>query len=289
MYIILILIITFIIIGIVGNIIYDKIAKKNSNEIDEKLGQVGFKTSQIRVLDMLDNRQQLRVDSEHKKIAICNIFPQQNINILNFSDIIECEIVQDSKTIIKDGIGRAIIGGAIAGSVGAIIASNTIETKDVTNNLYIKIITKDINNSLHIINIIKAETKKYSTEYKTAINFANNVYATLTSIMNGNNNNDLQSDNSKDFIEQLERLSKLKSDEIITNKEFEAIKQKILDNKNETFGKEETIIDNDIYKIEQKIQLYNNNKIRIINELMNETGLGLPAAKKIVDDYMKNR
>ncbi len=289
MYIILILIITFIIIGIVGNIIYDKIAKKNSNEIDEKLGQVGFKTSQIRVLDMLDNRQQLRVDSEHKKIAICNIFPQQNINILNFSDIIECEIVQDSKTIIKDGIGRAIIGGAIAGSVGAIIASNTIETKDVTNNLYIKIITKDINNSLHIINIIKAETKKYSTEYKTAINFANNVYATLTSIMNGNNNNDLQSDNSKYFIEQLERLSKLKSDEIITNKEFEAIKQKILDNKNETFGKEETIIDNDIYKIEQKIQLYNNNKTRIINELMNENGLGLPAAKKIVDDYMKNR
>lgn len=288
---IILIIIAVIIIGIVINIINDKMSKKNSDEIDEELRKEGFITSQIRVLDMLENRQQIRVDLKHKKIAICNIFPQQNINILDFSDIVECEIVEDSKTIMKGGIGRAIVGGSIAGGVGAIVASNTRKNKDITNNLHIRIITKNISNSLHIINIIKSETKKYSAEYNTAINFANNVYATITSIMNGNNNEDvLQSNNSEDFIEQLERLSKLKSDGIITKKEFEDSKQRILNNKNEILGSgEETIIDDDIYKIEQKIQLYNNNKIQIIKSLMDETGLGLPAAKKIVEDYIKNK
>lgn len=295
---ILIIFIVIIISAITISIMNDKIAKKNSGEIDEKLKKAGFITSQIRVLDMVENRQQLRVDLEHKKVAICNIFPQQNINMLDFSDIVECEIMEDSKTIMKGGIGRAIVGGAIAGGVGAIVASNTRKSNDVINNLHIRIITKNVSNSLHIINIIKSETKKYSPEYKIAINFANNVYATLTSIIKGNSNeNVLQSNNSEDFVEQLEKLSKLKSDGIITEKEFEESKQKILNNKNGTVNNknealgsgEEIVIDNDTYKIEQKIQLYGNNKIQIVKSVMDETGLGMPAAKKIVDDYMKNK
>ena len=295
---ILIIFIVIIISAITISIMNDKIAKKNSGEIDEKLKKAGFITSQIRVLDMVENRQQLRVDLEHKKVAICNIFPQQNINMLDFSDIVECEIMEDSKTIMKGGIGRAIVGGALAGGVGAIVASNTRKSNDVINNLHIRIITKNVSNSLHIINIIKSETKKYSPEYKIAINFANNVYATLTSIIKGNSNeNVLQSNNSEDFVEQLEKLSKLKSDGIITEKEFEESKQKILNNKNDTVNNknealgsgEEIVIDNDTYKIEQKIQLYGNNKIQIVKSVMDETGLGMPAAKKIVDDYMKNK
>ena len=295
---ILIIFIVIIISAITISIMNDKIAKKNSGEIDEKLKKAGFITSQLRVLDMVENRQQLRVDLEHKKVAICNIFPQQNINMLDFSDIVECEIMEDSKTIMKGGIGRAIVGGALAGGVGAIVASNTRKSNDVINNLHIRIITKNVSNSLHIINIIKSETKKYSPEYKIAINFANNVYATLTSIIKGNSNeNVLQSNNSEDFVEQLEKLSKLKSDGIITEKEFEESKQKILNNKNDTVNNknealgsgEEIVIDNDTYKIEQKIQLYGNNKIQIVKSVMDETGLGMPAAKKIVDDYMKNK
>ena len=295
---ILIIFIVIIISAITISIMNDKIAKKNSGEIDEKLKKAGLITSQITVLDMVENRQQLRVDLEHKKVAICNIFPQQNINMLDFSDIVECEIMEDSKTIMKGGIGRAIVGGALAGGVGAIVASNTRKSNDVINNLHIRIITKNVSNSLHIINIIKSETKKYSPEYKIAINFANNVYATLTSIIKGNSNeNVLQSNNSEDFVEQLEKLSKLKSDGIITEKEFEESKQKILNNKNDTVNNknealgsgEEIVIDNDTYKIEQKIQLYGNNKIQIVKSVMDETGLGMPAAKKIVDDYMKNK
>lgn len=71
-----------------------------------------------------------------------------------------------------------------------------------------------------------------------AMNFANNVYAILTSIITNNDkvSNNLggkktMEQNNNNFSEQLERLSKLRNDGMITEKEFEESKQKILNTK----------------------------------------------------------
>lgn len=78
-------------------------------------------------------------------------------------------------------------------------------------------------------------------EYMNAMNFANNVYAILTSIITNNDkvSNNLggkktMEQNNNNFIEQLERLSKLRNDGMITEKEFEESKQKILNSQNES-------------------------------------------------------
>lgn len=278
----------------------DQITKNNSNEVDKKLKDKDFKTSKI--FSIHGNEQQFRVDLEHKQIAICSIFPYQKIDIINFSDIIECQIIEDSNTVMKGGVGRAVVGGALAGGVGAIVGANTRASKNVINILQIRIITKKISNSLYTIDLIKTEIEKNSMEYRNAMNFANNVYAILTSIITNNDkvSNNLggkktMEQNNNNFIEQLERLSKLRNDGMITEREFEESKQKILNSQNESLEnkveieQDEFDLRNDIYNIEQKIQLYGNDKIRIIKALREETGFGLVEANNIVDEYFKNR
>ena len=303
MYIVIIVFVVLLFIGFIYNSINDETTKNNSNEIDEKLKNRGFKTSQIRVLGIYNNKQQFRVDLEHKQIAICTILPFESIDIIKFSDIIECEIIEDSNTIMKGGVGRAVVGGVLAGGVGAVVGANTRASKNVTNSLQIRIITKNISKSLHTMNLITAEIKKDSMEYKSAMNFANNVYAIITSIINDSeksSNNlggkkEMEQNNNADFVEQLERLAKLKESGVITQEEFEESKQRVLNSTSHSntanISQESTITtDNDIYHIEEKIQRYGENStIQIIGELRRETGLGLAEAKKIVDNYMKNR
>lgn len=268
--------------------------KNNKKELIEYLKNKNFKTSQIRIY----NNQEFRVDFENKQIAICSTFPKLYIDIVNFFDIIECEIIEDSNTIMKGGIGRSIIGGVLAGEVGAIVASNTRESKNIIYKLQIRIITKNIGRSLHIINIIDSEIKKDSSEYKRAMLFANNVYATIISIINCNNklddklevSNITKENSNTDFIIKLEKLSKLKNDGVITENEFTECKQRILSENN---GKSDTKIqynlDEDIYNIEQKLKLYKNDKIKVISALKEENGLSLKDAKEIFDEYLKNR
>lgn len=309
MWIIIIIVVFIILIalGSVFNGIDEENAKNNVNEIEENLKNKNFNTSKRIIFNQIDNKKQLRIDTTNKKIAICEIFPNKKLQILNFTDIIKCEIVEDSNTIIKGGVGRAVVGGAIAGGVGAVVGANTRKSKNVTNSLQIRIVTKDINKSLYIINLISKETQKDSTEYQGAINFANNVYATITAIINANNTNKNEKlgekrdmkQNNEDFIEQLERLSKLKSDGMITDKEFEESKQRILASKDNNIENteiatnnynEEINCNNDTYNIEEKIQQYgSNNRIAIITALRKETGLGLAEAKQIVDNYIDNR
>ena len=268
--------------------------ENNISEIDKLLKDKNFETSKNIAVSLIESRKQFRIDKRNKKVAICDIYPINKVNILKFTDIIDCEILEDNNTIMKGGVGRAIVGGALAGGVGAIVGANTRKSKNITNSLQLRIITTDVSKSLYTINLIKKETKRDSIEYKQAINFANNVYATVMSIINDNNNKGVKKmvQNNEDFIEQLERLSKLKDSGAITQEEFEISKKKILDSQNtmnlENNKENLDIGNNDIYNIEDKIQLYGYDKIAIIKAVRNEAGFSLESAKKIVDEYMDN-
>ena len=72
----------------------------------------------------------------------------------------------------------------------------------------------------------------YANFYKLAMNFANNVYATIQAIIKDNNNTNVvetkQDLNSINGLEQLEKLAELKDKGIITQEEFEETKKRIL-------------------------------------------------------------
>ena len=206
---------------------------KGINEVEKILSNKNFKTSKSIISKQKKSIKQLRVDTEHNQIAICNVFPYSYVTYINFSDIIECEIIEDSNTIMKGGVGRAVVGGALAGGVGAIVGSTTRSSKNVVNSLQIRIVTSNIRNSLFNINLISEETNKEDLEYKNAMQFANNVYATIQAIINENNKSknqkeDIQEQNNTTGLEQLEKLAQLKEKGIITQEEFEESKKKIL-------------------------------------------------------------
>lgn len=169
------------------------------------------------------------VDEHNKKIAICNANPRETIEIIDFSKIIECQLLEDSNIIQKGGIGRAVVGSVIAGGVGAIVGATTRKSKNVINDLQIRILTNDINNSFYIIHIIDSETKKDSLIFRHSMEFANNVYSTIMAIIKLNDNsNNVDIATNEDFEKQIEKLSNLKEKGIITQEEFNESKNKIL-------------------------------------------------------------
>lgn len=204
---------------------------ENVKNLESKLKNRNFITSQNISSDELS----IRTDTRNKKVAICTI-KAERIRILKFSEIIECEIIEDSNTIMKGGIGRAIVGGVVAGGIGAIVGANTRASKNVVNSLQIRIVTSNINDSLITLNLISFETKKDGLIYAEAINFANKVYATFTSIMNENSKNnqiekttEKKEEKAKEPYAELEKLHELKEKGIITEQEFEEKKKQLLE------------------------------------------------------------
>lgn len=158
---------------------------ENNEKINKKLEDEDFKISK----NIYSKNYILRVSTDSQKIAICYVLAGL-ITYVKFNDIIECEIIEDSNTIMKGGVGRAIAGGIIAGGVGAVVGANTRKSKNVIYSLQVRIITKNINNSLININLINSPsgTEKSSLEYQDAQRFANEVYATIIAIIDSNKN-----------------------------------------------------------------------------------------------------
>lgn len=119
---------------------------------------------------------------------------------------------------------------------GAIVGANTRKSKNIVSNLSVRIVTNNIDSPLYTLDLIthQIDINKplYANLYKVAMEFANNIYATVQAIINDNNNTNIsetrQNSISNNGLEQLEKLSELKEKGIITQEEFEESKKKIL-------------------------------------------------------------
>lgn len=78
----------------------------------------------------------IRVDDVHKQWVLPSGNPPEVY--FSFSDIIDCELVEDGKTISEtkqkggSGIGRAAVGGMMFGPTGAVVGAVTKKKKAVT-------------------------------------------------------------------------------------------------------------------------------------------------------------
>ena len=93
-----------------------------------------------------------------------------NGKIYNFSDILECELIEDNNSVIKTGtgslIGRTIVGSAFGG-IGAIIGGSSASKKssNICSKLDLKISINNLDNPYLFINFIDKPLKKKSKEY----------------------------------------------------------------------------------------------------------------------------
>jgi hypothetical protein len=168
----------------------------------------------------------LRIDTNHKLIALTDSY-KFAIDVVPFKDILECKIVEDNATIMEGGVGRALVGGLIAGGTGAIVGATTRSTKNVVNSMQLQIITTDVAHSLRKLDIITREIPRDSTAYAYATDFIQKVYASLTSIIKQGNPGVKVSET--DNISRLKQLSDMLDKGHLTNEEFQQQKKKLLE------------------------------------------------------------
>lgn len=102
-----------------------------------------------------------------------------SISQISFSEVIGCEILVDSQVV--GGIGRAVVGGILAGGAGAIVGATTAKKHIMSYSVVIY--REDIHSPKEEIVLISSKTSTKNRDYLNAVEFASNVSASIKAIM----------------------------------------------------------------------------------------------------------
>lgn len=100
---------------------------------------------------------------------------------LNFSDLINYDLLEDDSIVTSGGVGQALIGGALFGGFGAVAGGITGKRKQKkkVENLIIKVTLNNFGCPCLMIPLITKSTKIDSKEYKNAFNDAHTILSAL--------------------------------------------------------------------------------------------------------------
>lgn len=227
--------------GVWFNIDKQKERKEQTKQLEEELNQLENFSATKKLVGAWGL---IAIDDISEQIAI----KEQEGAIIKYPyiDIMGCEIIEDGETIYRKSstIGRAIVGGVIAGGAGAIIGGLTGKEKEnkEIKNLDFKIIFKDTNKPSFKIRFFDAWEETANT--KKSIKLSDSVYGpifqkSLDNLKNWKDTIEIiidkvdsgKKDNSNisfSITEELTKLNDLKEKGILTEEEFEQQKKKIL-------------------------------------------------------------
>ena len=184
-------------------------------DLEEKLVSLNFKTTKtIPINESYD----LAIDENSQAIAICSL-QTAYVDYMPFS---------------TNQIKRAVVGGVIAGSAGAIVGASTSPKTDIVKYLAVKIRTNDIKHPLHTITLLQSNYSTNDNFYKRKRQTAELLYATIGAIIKNCEGSRLsisqpeENNSSENFAEQLRELSSLFHEGILTQEEFDSKKSEIL-------------------------------------------------------------
>lgn len=185
------------------------------------------------------------VDSYNKRFKI-----KGDGSYYTFGDLVNYELYENNSVIQKGGIGRAIVGGALFGEVGAIVGAQTRKSQNFVDSLYIRITLKS--SGMKKITFINSPTDRNSMIYKMERKSADEVLSELDLISAENQNEAIQTaaqtqyepqpapppiqqtsqpEQSPTLIaDELLKLKQLLDMGVLTQEEFNQQKQKLLNN-----------------------------------------------------------
>lgn len=225
--------VTILIIIIILAIAHYFDEKKRSGEIQVQ------KNSKIKLSKQVNNIKEFNptkkvgnyfyIDENKKQWVIPDgVFSEKikKAHIYNYSDIVNFELIEDGNSIAKGGLGRAVVGGALFGGVGAVVGGITgkKKLKKTCSKLQIKITLNNLDKPAEYINLIMTEFKKDSFVYQTAYKSAQEIMA-LLEIMTIS---DKLIDNPISNTDEILKFKKLLDEGIITQEDFEKKKQELL-------------------------------------------------------------
>lgn len=228
--IIIVLVLVLILIGIVVK--HNEDSKIIKDEEDKLKLQGWYFTRRYMNL----HRGFIIVDEAKKKVA-CFTFSNNNKRtlILNFEDILSCEILKDGETTYKKSssrtIGGVLLGGALLGGVGAIVGGlgGTTKKNVKVTRLELKLVIRDLQTPNWIITFFDGELQFLLKNATENINQWKDIFSVIIDNVD-------KSEKGKEDIkevagniyEQLHKIAELKDKGILTDEEFNTQKTKIL-------------------------------------------------------------
>lgn len=177
----------------------------------------------------------LYIDEKNKKWTIPQGLLISRIvqsKIYNYADILSFELIEDGNSVSKGGIGRAIVGGALFGGIGAIVGGTTgHKQKQTCSRLQIKITLNSMNSPVEYITLINTEIKKSSYTYKSSFNIAQQILSVLQIICESSKSQALLKETnhaSSSNINEIKKYKQLLDCGAISEEEFNIEKKKIL-------------------------------------------------------------
>lgn len=173
-------------------------------------------------------RKYFEIDQTHSFFKVPNAFPGV---IFSFDELVTYELLQNGTAITKGGIGRAIVGGALFGGVGAIVGGVTgRKTKSEVTELRIKIVTNNIFIQYMYINLLGcASLSMDSLAYKGIMDTAQKILSLLAIVSNSTKNEAVPHAYCNQVVEDLKQFKSLLDEGVITQEEFDMKKQQLLE------------------------------------------------------------
>ena len=218
-----------IVIGIVNGTSKKQEYIEARNTIEKELKAQGFNIEK-----QVGLTAKLYVDNTQKLWAINEWNNSTDVKIYKYSDLIDFELLEDDESLMKGGFGKALVGGAIGGTTGAVIGSaGSRKIKQNATLLEIKIRTNDFEHPQYSIQFIKGfALPKNSPAYKEYFDAAQEVVGVLNYIATNGEEKQIQLNSSTITSENigntLRELNQLKNEGIITAEEFETKKKELL-------------------------------------------------------------
>lgn len=200
--------------------------------IYESISYTNIKTITVSATLTKDNK--IHFDEQEQKI----IFEMINMPKAeySYSSILRYEVVENGTSVVKGTAGKALVGGLLFGLEGAIVGSSgSKKLQDKCKELKVIIYLNDFQTPSIIVPFINYETDKDSIVYTSSIKQVRELCALLEYAIN---NKTLEESSKKEvktnkteksIKEQLQELKEMLEEGLITQKDFNEKKKKLLD------------------------------------------------------------
>ncbi len=229
-------------IAVAIGIVQFLMTSEKQNEMRSTLAKVDdFSPTQQVMGD--DGNTGLAIDEKKQKVALIKILG--GALVVDYKDVISCEIFEDGSTITKtirsSQIGGALVGGIALGGVGAIIGglSGKTKTDNKVKRVDLRLIINNTASPLHDIVFMNFECDKNTMVYQTAIKNARHWHGLMEVLIK---RADIESSaqhtplpipekseiKPASVADELRKLLELRDAGVLTDSEFQQQKSKVL-------------------------------------------------------------
>lgn len=186
------------------------------------------------------------IDDTHEQICYLDSTKK---HIIPYDKIIKVELIEDGTTISSKStmrtIGGTLVGGMLAGGVGAVVGGLSGNSKNLkkVSAIQVKISIRDLNVPSITIDAFNARTMTTDGKpikpdglsgylYQKGISDANKIVDLITFIIDKidhkSNNSETSTQPTISIASEIQKLAELKNQGILTQEEFDSQKAKLL-------------------------------------------------------------